>query len=580
MKKKRTEKRNDPEYIDLFADEPEEDSPAVENLFEEDDGAGRVPSAPKKKKAAPLPAEDGEDEFSIDGEEIAPARYEKPAARKAAPAPVAGEDEEDEEDAPRKPAKKKGLIARAKALLSDEDDEEDEDEDEDYPGEEADETPAFTSLRKPGEDEEDWDIGDDIVNPYEAGGMPALEEPEEEAPAVGAAFSFEHADKSAAGEDEEPFFSFDHYGRRKNAKKKTLYGRRKNAPHATVSVVTNETDAMRDYMEAQARNRARESIRDRELKKQKLERKANLLRELRMRLTTAAMLAGLGVIVLIAAFFLFRVTSIEVNGSSIRYSAEDVVARSGLVRGRHILLQDLDEAEALLNEDPYLNASVRYVFPNKITVTVQERKGLGAVQWGPNNEYTALIDNQGNVLDARLESSAGYPLIRGLVVTRVVAGSKIGDDADEQLQSTLDMLTKLDEYGLIHKITVLDMTETMGISMYTPENYRIEVGSVSDLDMKLNARLKKNYDAIMARAAAYRSDVITIYLYSKNGVTVSPHDVGYEVPDETLNEVPVAPGAGDFGGYNEFLATPEPTPEPTPDAPATPPPFNNGPFSG
>lgn len=569
---------------DIWEDDEEEEPVPAKKPPKKAAGKEPAPEKPKKKglfsRAAALVKDEDDEDDDWDDEDY---KDEEPNVRKPSINEPVNEEPLPGETAQEKPSRK-GLFARAAALIKDEDDDEEDEDDWD------DETPpAFTPLRKPGEDDEDWDIGENLSDETAAEDNAPADKTEEGEKEI-FLFDSEEDEEPASGAEELGFednaprtFVFDHYGRRKNLNSKSRYGRRKNAPHAAPVVVRNETASDREEREAEERAVKRESIRERELNKLRRERKETFLRELRQRLTTAAMLIALGIMLAIAAFFVLRVTSIEVDGSSIRYSNEEILARSGLVRGRHILLQDTDEAEQRLNADPYLNASVRYIFPNKITITVQERRGLGVVQWGPNNEYLALIDKEGSVLEATLSSgsAASYPLVRGLVVTRVLAGSKIGDDADEQVQSTLDMLTKLDEYGLIRKISTLDMTETMGISMYTPENYRIEVGNVSDLDTKLS-RLKKNWAAIMNQAAAYRSDVITIYLYSKNGVTISPHDVGYEVPTEEEMNAPAALTVEEFGavpGTLEYgLVTT--TPEPTPEAPATPPPFNSGPFSG
>ena len=55
------------------------------------------------------------------------------------------------------------------------------------------------------------------------------------------------------------------------------------------------------------------------------------------------------------------------------------------------------------------------------------------------------------------------------------------------------------------------------------------MGDTSDLFTKLN-RFKKNYTVIMSKAQEYMgrgADNVTVYLYSKNGVVISPHEVGY-----------------------------------------------------
>ena len=421
--------------------------------------------------------------------------------------------------------------------------------------------------------DDDWDIGGDFADPFFD---EKLNPPEnEEAP--------EAEEDEGSSIPEDPFITFDWTGSR-TGKRKTNYGRRKNAKKASTVIVTNDTEPAREEEEARIRAEKRDYIRDREIKKRREAQKAQFLRNLRQRLTVMGLLGILLVIAIIASFFVFRVTGISVNGTCTRYDAETIIEKSGLVKGRHILLQDLSGAQEALNADPYLEATVKYIFPNKVNVTIQERKGIGAVQWGPDNEYIALVDAEGYVLDARLNAQGNIPLVKGLVLTRVLAGSKIGDDADEQVQSTLDVLSALDAHGLLAKIRTVDITETMGISLYTAENYRIELGSVSDLETKLN-RLSGGWTTIMQQANSFKSkngvDNITIYLYSKYGVTVSPHDVGYvdenNIPVSTVAEPTPAPVTYSDTTYTDTVpVTPEPTPEPADVIPS----FDNLPFTG
>ena len=186
------------------------------------------------------------------------------------------------------------------------------------------------------------------------------------------------------------------------------------------------------------------------------------------------------------------------------------------------------------------------------------------------------------VLESDASSYAGLPLVQGLIITGANPGTRVGDPADEQVQSMLDVLSTLEELGLADKIKTVDLTETMGISLYTPEGYRIEVGDTSDLLTKLN-RLKKNYTAIMDKATQYMgrgADAVTIYLYSKNGVVISPHEVGYVAASPSPDATFFAPVQNN---PDEPAVTPAPNlpAEPQDTAgPDTPPPFNQGGFTG
>lgn len=382
-------------------------------------------------------------------------------------------------------------------------------------------------------------------------------------------------------------FSFDRFGRRtgkvpRKKRPRERYGKRKHAKKATTTLLLNETEVRREREEAQKRASERDKLRQKQRKLEAEQRRARRKVERKKRLSALLVLLGLGTLLLLAGYFTFLIRSIDVVGTSTRYSEEELIAASGLKRHRHILQQDLDKAQEELQKDPYLRATVKYIFPNRIRITVEERNRAGAVAWGPNKEYIAVIDRDGIVLESDASSYSGLPLVQGLIVTGANPGSRVGDPADEQVQSMLDVLSTLEELGLADKIKTVDLTETMGISLYTPEGYRIEVGDTSDLLTKLN-RLKKNFTAIMDKATQYRgrgADNVTIYLYSKNGVVISPHEVGYVAASPSPDATFFVPTQNN---PDEPALTPAPNfptePEGTP-GPDTPPPFNQGGFTG
>ena len=396
------------------------------------------------------------------------------------------------------------------------------------------------------------------------------------------------ADADEPGPDRRETFTFDRFGRRtgkvpRKKRPKERYGKRKHAKKATTTLLLNETEVRREREEAQKRAQERDKLREKQRKMEAEQRRARRKVEAKKRLSALLVLLGLGVLALLAGYFTFLIRSIDVVGYTTRYSEEDLITASGLKRQRHILQQDLDQARENLEKDPYLNTTVKYVFPNRIRITVEERNRAGAVAWGPNKEYIAVIDKAGIVLESDAASYSGLPLVQGLIITGANKGNRIGDPADEQVQSMLEVLSTLEELGLASRIQTVDLTETMGISLYTPEGYRIEVGDTSELLTKLN-RLKKNFSAIMDKAQEYMgrgADNVTIYLYSKNGVVISPHEVGYVAASPSPNSTLFVPVQNNPDEPAE--PTPDPyaqaTPEGTP-GPDTPPPFNQGGFTG
>ena len=453
------------------------------------------------------------------------------------------------------------------SLFSDDDEDEEAAEEEDLAAEDE-------------ETEEDGADGEEAEPAHTEYGMPLPTD--EEASYVEPEEKFDRT-----GNASKESFAFDRFGRRtgkvpRKKRPKERYGKRKHAKKATTTLLLNETEVLREREEARKRASERDKLRQKQRRLEMEQRRAQRRVERKKRLYAILVLLGLFVLLLLAGYFTFLIRSIDVVGTLTRYTKEELITASGLKLQKHILLQDLDEAQEKLRRDPYLNATVKYVFPNRIRITLEERGRAGAVAWGPNKEYIAIIDRAGIVLESDASSYTGLPLVQGLIITGANRGGRIGDPADEQVQSMLDVLSTLEELGLSDKIKTVDLTETMGISLYTPEGYRIEVGDTSDLFTKLN-RLRKNYTAIMDKATQYigrGADSVTIYLYSKNGVVISPHEVGYVAASPPPNATMFVPAQRN---PDEPSVTPAPNNTPDPDAtpgPDTPPPFNQGGFTG
>ena len=378
-------------------------------------------------------------------------------------------------------------------------------------------------------------------------------------------------------------FRFDRYGRR-IGKKNERYGKRKNAPKATTTVVEHDTEAKREYDEARARAEQRAQKRAREAEKQAALKRAERSRQRKRSLST--LLFGLAALIGLAAltWFVTRVTTIRVADVPSGYTEEDIIALSKLKRGRSILFQSTKQAEQAIRTDPYLEATVNYAFPSTVRIAVTKRTEAACVRWGPQNEYLAIIDERGTVLNATAESANNLLIAEGLSISNAVGGARLGDATDSQAAALIRVLTKLKEMGLLNRtprISRIDMTELMQIRIYLEgTSYTIELGDDSNLDTKLML-LQKHWDEILSKASEYIRNgytTATIYLYSKGGVSISPYEPGYTISEPVMSYAPDAPATPNAG---EQTAPPEDGSTTEPTAPTvTPMPHQNDPFTG
>ena len=383
---------------------------------------------------------------------------------------------------------------------------------------------------------------------------------------------------------ETPQFRFDRYGRRIGKRKKVRYGKRKDAPKATTTVFEHETEAKREYDAARARSEARAKKRAREEAKQAALKKEER-RKRRQRSMSTLVLGLLALALLLGmTWFVTRLQKISVPHVPEGYTTQRIIDLSGLeskLKKRTALFISTRDVEKRIRQaDPYLDATVRYAFPSTITVTVSKREEAACVRWGPQNEYLAIIDENGTVLNAAAESANGLLIADGMSISSAVNGTRLGDSSDIQVAALVRLLTKLKELGLLERtprINRIDMTELMQIRMYVEGSpYTIEVGDTSNLETKLML-LQKHWAEIMDEASSFIRQgysTATIYLYSKGGVSISPYEPGYALSEPVYTFAPNAPSAAP-------VATPDPNATEEPTTPAvTQMPHQNLPFTG
>lgn len=362
-------------------------------------------------------------------------------------------------------------------------------------------------------------------------------------------------------------FRFDRYGRRID-KKKNRYGKRKNAPKATTTVVEHDTEAKREYDEARQRAAERAKLRAKEEARQRALKKAEKQKQRRRGLSTIIFGVLALAVLLGMVWFVTRLSAIRVADVPDGYTEAEIIELSKLKRGRSMLFQSTVSAEKAIETDPYLEATVQYSFPSTVRIAVTKRAEAACVRWGPQNEYLAIIDEHGIVLDEAAESTGSLLIAEGLSISSAVNGTRLGDTTDTRVAALIRILTKLKELGLLSRtprISRIDMTELMQIRIYTEgTSYTIEVGDPSNLDTKLML-LQKHWDEIMTKAADYiRSGhtTATIYLYSKGGVSISPYEPGYayEIPVTTyLAETPRPEATPQSGAQDEPNVTETPS---------------------
>ena len=182
--------------------------------------------------------------------------------------------------------------------------------------------------------------------------------------------------------------------------------------------------------------------------------------------------------------FLFNIDEIRVSGESDMYSAEEIVAASGIKEGDNLLRLDTKESEQrILDELLYVEtAKVDRDFPSSLEITVSRCIPAFNVNYG---EGTLLVSKKGKILADNGFITDGLPIIYGYDPSVKKAGKPIQssnehkDDAFTAIISTI--VSKNDD-----KIATVDMSDEHSIIVNYKNGMIFKMGNWNDVEYKLN----------------------------------------------------------------------------------------------
>lgn len=197
-------------------------------------------------------------------------------------------------------------------------------------------------------------------------------------------------------------------------------------------------------------------------------------------IVVSALCVGVG---LFLTWYLLIVDTIQIKGNS-DITSEEILAASGLETGKHIWLQNTNTAKAAIEDMPYIGtAEVKRVYPDKLVITVTERKEA-AVVMGMNTD--AVIDKDGNVLFVGTRASyEGLMSIVGLGASGFKLNTPLGDDSTFQIRTTLALLSAISNAGLVDSMDYLDVSNSLSVYLVTTSGLRVQLGQPDSAEEKL-----------------------------------------------------------------------------------------------
>ncbi len=247
--------------------------------------------------------------------------------------------------------------------------------------------------------------------------------------------SFSHVQKNPSAEDRA----------RKNAR---------IAEKAAREPKTESTAGTRPVVKARKRARARKTL-------------------ARFYICAAVVMITLAILMAVTVFFTVEV--IEVNGNQ-RYSAEEIIEKTGIEFGDNLLLLDKFEAvdsirEALLFVS---DVEIRRSLPNKLVINVTEVKLAVAFDCGEDGFW--LADTSGRLLERADKRPSYSARISGIELKNPVLGSIFTATESEKQQPLELLIAELAATGCIEGASDIRIEKIYDIRMTYKGRYEIVFG--------------------------------------------------------------------------------------------------------
>ncbi len=180
----------------------------------------------------------------------------------------------------------------------------------------------------------------------------------------------------------------------------------------------------------------------------------------------------------------FNVTEITVLDNN-NITKQEIVKLSRINKGTNIFYQNFNKSENNILSNPYIiSASFKRQLPNKIQITVKERKAKFYIQADSN---FAIIDKDAIVLEKRDNiTNMNLAKLEGIDIANTNIGKAIGksDDKKVKLLKTLsDLIDRSNED--VPKMTGIDLTDIKNFKV-SYGNMVIILGNNYDIENKLN----------------------------------------------------------------------------------------------
>lgn len=238
----------------------------------------------------------------------------------------------------------------------------------------------------------------------------------------------------------------------------------------------------------------------------------------RRKLVNILLLLLLIAVVSVAGSYLFRIETVEFAGST-QYTYDELLSNSGISKGANILMLDKQQIKANLESRYQYFISVKNIeriFPNKVKITVEERKEYAMVEYEPGVFVT--LDQKGYMV-RRMVSDPGLILIKGAGTLRVFEpGVLMISQKEELMETAIEVYTAVYSAGVSQSVLSIDVSKPASVTMELTGGFSAVIGDTDKLSRKLVIidKLLQKYKEEGKTGGTFNVSVPDYPVYSEN----------------------------------------------------------------
>ena len=199
-----------------------------------------------------------------------------------------------------------------------------------------------------------------------------------------------------------------------------------------------------------------------------------------------AVIAMLAAVVMGATVF-FRVEEMVVTGNQ-RYTAAQIINATGIAQGDNLFgMNKFETARQIRRQLPYIEGvNIRRGWPDTLIITVTECEAAARVT-GEKGQW--LISRSGKVLELTRGTGQSVIDVEGLNAVQPEAGLPLVVREEQQIRgdALLSLLSALEQYSMLKKVTYIDMTSPSRILMDFDVRFTVKLPVNGDFSYLLGA---------------------------------------------------------------------------------------------